>query len=636
MDDGTLGVRHARTSGLRLTVVVALLATLGACGGGSGGSANPGGPSPPPSPPPTPSSVSLDATSVSVSAYSANLAPQPASIAVSIINSPTTEFGYRVSASGAAVTGSSFAWQSTASGTLSINFASPGQLGPGVYQGSVQLSVCYDAACLQPIGGSPATVSVTYTVNAGTQPTTSFTISPGPGGITSPLYTSQTTTILDNFSLYVTNIPSSGLWVQVTQPPGGFVTDAALQPFTGPSAVIGLTIKSPATLGSGVYNGSATFNLCFDQTCQNQVPGSPVTEPISFVVSLTAGLEYVKQNIMLPGAYDIAWDSANQQLYATTVSGGAIPDSLVQINPVTGEIGPSVSLGVDLWHVAISGDGQYAYVSSNTQPTVYRVQLPSLVSDLQILLGSSTGGSGTAQPNTVSQMQVAPGNPQSLAVSLAVIGGSELQIFDGAVSRQNILAPLGYYQSAPSIAWSDTAAVLYALRYSQQQPLSQELDALAVNASGLTLTNSLQISTLDPVLKIFYAGGRIYGLDGNVRDASTGAVIGQIVLPTGYSIINMIPDVANGRVFILANAVAQSLDLILFCYDSSTLTMLSLADLGFNTIPGPYPSDFILWGSNGIAFNAGGDAVTVLSGSFATGSKPSTGALKGIAPVHVH
>ncbi len=182
---------------------------------------------------------------------------------------------------------------------------------------------------------------------------------------------------------------------------------------------------------------------------------------------------------------------------------------------------------------------------------------------------------------------------------------------------------------------SDTASAMYALRLSDQQPLSQELDTLAVNAGGLSLTNSLQISTLDAVSKIFYAGGRIYALDGNVRDASSGAVIGQIVLPAGYSIINMVPDVANGRVFILADG-AQSLDLILFCYDSSTLTMLSLADLGFNTIPGPYPSDLILWGSSGIAFNAGGDEVMVLSGKFAPVSQPPAGAVKGIAPVQVH
>jgi hypothetical protein len=267
------------------------------------------------------------------------------------------------------------------------------------------------------------------------------------------------------------------------------------------------------------------------------------------------------------------------------------------------------------------------------------VQLPSLKSDLQISLGSTSNGSGTDQPNTVAQMEVAPDNPQTLAVSLAINGGTEssagVQIFDGATARPNILAPLGYYQTAPSIAWSDSASTLYALRYSEQQPFSQELDTLAVNAGGLTLTNPLQISTLDPVSKIFYAGGRIYGLDGNVRDASTGAAIGRIALPTGYSIINMIPDVANGRVFVLADAGAQSLDLFLFCYDSSTLNMLSLTDLGFNTIPGPYPSDFILWGSNGIAFNAEGDAVMVLSGKFAAVSQPPAGALKTIAPVHV-
>jgi hypothetical protein len=111
-------------------------------------------------------------------------------------------------------------------------------------------------------------------------------------------------------------------------------------------------------------------------------------------------------------------------------------------------------------------------------------------------------------------------------------------------------------------------------------------------------------------------------------------VLGQLALPNGYYISTLIPDVANGRIFILGDAGAQGLDLILICFDSTTFAMQSLADLGFNTTSG-YPTDLILWGSNGIAFNTGGDAVRVLSGTFGVGSHPATSAPKAISSAHI-
>ncbi|MDE2138406.1 MAG: hypothetical protein KGJ68_13320 [Gammaproteobacteria bacterium] len=557
----------------------------------------------------------MDAAAVNVAAYAANLAPLPVTLTATITNPPNTPLSYRLSNSGSAVAGSSFVWQSSQAGSLTISFPGPAALGAGSFQGSVDLAVCLDAACAQPITASPAHIMVTYVVEPGSQPAASFTVGPGPAQITSPLFTSQTTSILDDFSFYVTDFPSSGLWVQIRQPAGGPITSAALEDVTGPTAVVGLTLKSPATLGPGIYNDSVSFSLCYDSTCQSLVAGSPVTEPIDFTVSASVGIEYTSQTATVPGASSVAWDPANQQLYATTVSGGADPDALLQIDPLSGAVGPSLTLPVALTQLAISGDGQYAYVSSKDQPTIYRVQLPSLVSDLQIPLGSGANGA-----NSVYQMAVAPGANQTLAVSLDSGGSTAytagIAVFDGATQRPNLLPPLNSLGEPAPLAWSDSAATLYALRSAPANPAwLSEIDLVNVTTSGLAVGTAFPIDLqTDPLHAIFYAGGRLYGNDATVRDATSGATLGQFAIPDGYQIITLLPDPANSRVFFLTHAMASS-HLVLLYYSSVSFAMVSLADLGYDN-SGGYPLSMTLWGGNGIAFDYGGDSVVILGGAF--------------------
>jgi hypothetical protein len=569
--------------------------------------------------------LSLPGTQISVSTYVNNLAPLPAALAVTILNPPSSKLTYRVISSGMAVSSADFSWQSVSSGTLNIHFPSPATLGAGTFQGSVQLSVCSDAACLQPIGDSPATLMVTYTVNPGSQPPTSFTLMEGPQAIASALYTSQTDPILVDFALYVTNLPSSGLWVIVTQPSSGFVVSAGLAPYSGPSAVVGLTLKSPAQLGSGLFNGSVTFQVCYDEQCQNPVQGSPVVEPLTFAVSLSAGLEYAIKNVSIPGITDVGWNSANQQLYATTLTAGNWPQSLLQIDPTAGTVGSSLSLGVDLYHLALSDDGQDAYVASRDQPTVYRVELPSLVSDLQIPLGSTSMGA-----NSVYQMQVAPGTPQILAVSFSQGGSTEytagVAVFDGATERTNLLPELPDFGTPAEIAWSSSSSVLYAVRYTPAVPTDLlELDVVNANASGLSLGTAFPISLSDALGSVWYAAGRLYGTDGNIRDPSTNTILAQYVVPDGYQISTLVPDAANNRIFVLAHAILSG-HLILFCYDATTLALRSVTDLGYDMTPA-YPLRLITWGTNGIAFTSGENTLVVLSGSFQnTGSSGTSSA----------
>jgi hypothetical protein len=51
-------------------------------------------------------------------------------------------------------------------GTLTVNMKSPADLGPGVYNDVITLSICYDSACTKPAAGTPFQIPVTYTVTA--------------------------------------------------------------------------------------------------------------------------------------------------------------------------------------------------------------------------------------------------------------------------------------------------------------------------------------------------------------------------------------------------------------------------------------------------------------------------------------
>jgi hypothetical protein len=67
---------------------------------------------------------------------------------------------------GAALSGSWVQSNLDGSATLTVTTKLPATLGPGVYTDSVQVNVCFDAACTKPAAHFPVTVPVTYIVDA--------------------------------------------------------------------------------------------------------------------------------------------------------------------------------------------------------------------------------------------------------------------------------------------------------------------------------------------------------------------------------------------------------------------------------------------------------------------------------------
>jgi hypothetical protein len=623
---------------LRLTIAVLSLASLSACGGGSGTSdtaANPAGGSS--------ASLSLSESTLAVTADTSGAAPPDSHVQVTIASPPNSGLHYNVHVAGPTVANASFVSQSPGTGQLAITFADPALVGAGTYTDTVQLTACMDTGCTQPINGSPATVTVTYTVTGSALPPPSFYL---PQPITGfQAHTADTSSQTTNFNFNIKNVPPDGLYIAITQPSHGFVTSVSdtVSPVSDGSmdVQIVLSLVSPASLGSGFFNSSVTFMVCYDKACAHQVQGSPVTQPIYYVVSLTEGKEY---SLRTAGPYggvtDLAYDRANTQIYVSALSGyssSPFSGAITQVDPTTGAIGSQVVFNDDLSTVAVSDDGAYLYAGSRDNPVVHRLLLPSLQADLDIPLGSSGDPNTGGGPNVVSQMAVAPGSAHTLLVSLGHPSGNQTagtEIFDDALARSATLVPLGYNASPDAIAWGSTASSLYAYRYSYQLPFDQEIDSVMANTGGLAVQSSVDLTGgPDAVYEIKYDNGRIYDLGGYVRDAASSAVVGQFQMPGNQSvsmppddeIVSMAPDSANGRAFFLVHNETSS-HLRLYNFDAATFALLSVIDLGYDNFDVALKPHMIVWGSNGVAANR--DGLQILSGSFY--AAPEAGSTTGI------
>ncbi len=587
-------------------------AVLSACGGGGGSPGNAVVPFAPQA------SLTLDSPSVGLTTGISNGVPQPQLVLLTVANPPQVALPYKITVSGTAVSSANVTWDSSSSGKLAIQLPDPASLGQGTYSGVVHLMVCNDAGCTQSIKGSPVDIRVTYEV--ADDATFSFN---------QPSWRYQATTAdmfaqTVGFSLYLQNIPSTGLFIRPHQGSSGFLTDETYHTVEdssgGVTLYIDLTVASPASVGSGFFKQNLTIEICYDADCTRQLVGSPITQPLSYYVFMTPGKEYTLVNADVVGTTDVAYDAASQKLVVTALNNYYTSNTgaVAQLDPATGAVGTKLVLSEDLMRVALSDDGQYAYAASSSTPTIHRLLLPSLTSDLDIPLGSygdpSTGGGA----NIAGDMAVAPGAAHSLAVALAhdasVVQSAGTLIFDDAVPRAQTLAPVGPPQPADSLAWGDSASSLYVYHSSPQAPVLKEIDALNVDASGLSVGPSYAVDAdADTAGKIAYAAGRIYDLGEHVRDAATGVVVGSFDIPAKEQMIAMVPDPSHARIFYTTHYGWEP-NLHLLIYDTSTLKMLSAADLGFDANDGErVTTHMTTWGTGGVAFNRYG--VKILSGA---------------------
>ncbi|HLL73227.1 MAG TPA: Calx-beta domain-containing protein [Pyrinomonadaceae bacterium] len=289
----------------------------------------------------------------------------------------------------------------------------------------------------------------------------------------------------------------------------------------------------------------------------------------------------VVKQVNLP-ANDLVINTVTQTLYASVPSnaGGGAGNTITTVDPKTGAVGTSTFIGSEPNKLAISDDGQVLYVNLEGAQAVRRFDTATKTPGLQFSVGATIPA----------DMEVMPGNPQTLAVSRGLSGFStgSVAIYDNGVQRPNASSG-GAYAILP-IEFGASASVLYGYdSYSS----GFELVKFDVNASGVTrvsLTYNL-LSGYDSVFE--FAGGRLYSGIGRIVDPETKTLVGKF--NSGGSAL--LVDQKLGRAFFLSSGFGSSV--VLSAYDINTF--LPLGSVTLPNVTGT-PTGLVRWGANGLAF----------------------------------
>lgn len=213
---------------------------------------------------------------------------------------------------------------------------------------------------------------------------------------------------------------------------------------------------------------------------------------------------------------DIVYDPTSNRIYATIPSAnGSNGNSIGKINPDTYLLENTVFIGSEPKAMAISDDGQYIYTGFSGTSTVRRFNVLTQTAEIQFSLGTdlSTG------PNYVEDIEVMPGQPNSIAVSRRNNGFSPrhegVAIYDDGIARA---ATTQDHTGSNKIEFKNSTTMF---GYNNETT-EFGLRRLSVNSGGVSevsVSNNMP-SSYNFSLDFIYNSDKLYYTDGSVIDVS--------------------------------------------------------------------------------------------------------------------
>jgi DNA-binding beta-propeller fold protein YncE len=222
-------------------------------------------------------------------------------------------------------------------------------------------------------------------------------------------------------------------------------------------------------------------------------------------------------------ANDIAYDPIHQRIYASVPSSaGASGNSLKMIDPNAAQVTASVAVGSEPRKIAVSSDGQYAYVGLDGAAAVRRVKLDDFTAGLQFPLGSDS----FLGLFYVDDMEAVPGQPGAVAVSRRNQGFSPrhegVAIYDNGVQRPNETPG---HTGSDVIEFDASGKALYGYN---NETTDFGFRTMSVDASGVQITNTASGLISGFGADIDYGGGKIVSTTGRVIDAVSHTLLGTL------------------------------------------------------------------------------------------------------------
>jgi hypothetical protein len=359
--------------------------------------------------------------------------------------------------------------------------------------------------------------------------------------------------------------------------------------------VIPSTYASPTQLNAtlSALNTAAPGNL--NITVNTPAPGGGVSQPLPYTVYLA-----IPNN-------DIVYNSGDGLLYASvpSIGIGNTGNSVVGIDPVTGNIVRSIWVGTTPNKLALSTDNTQLFVGIDGAGSVAQVDLTKGAIVNEFPLG---GGQGVYNPpSTAAYLAAVPGYPNSVAVaSTGGLGnGAGVTIYDSGVARSRPASNAG---EGP-MSFGSSASTLYLATGSI-------IDQLTVDSTGVTAINTLNTpNTMISALQ--YDNGQIYLSNGQVLNASSGALLGTFY-STATNAANgpVVSDSSLKEAFIAQSNFTSSGQVLVF--DEPTFNSKGSIPVNAVGVQG-YGANFqkiVRWGRNGIAVSAATSPFTSLNQIF--------------------
>lgn len=278
-------------------------------------------------------------------------------------------------------------------------------------------------------------------------------------------------------------------------------------------------------------------------------------------------------------ANDIVYNQSTERLYASVPStAGAGGNTITAIDPRAGAVSTGVFIGSEPGKLALSDDGQTLYAYLNGANAVRRFDVQTQTAGLQFALDANQ------QP---ADIDVVPGNPQSLAVASGNGGNGGVAVYDNGTRRPSTSRGDAY--EITSIEFGANSSILHGYDGGGRDQLVKfTVDATGVQA--VRTTRNL-LSGYGNGMK--FAGGRLYHAQGRVVDPEALKVVGTFRVD--YNSVFAV-DPANNRIFFVDNQGYNVAKLTAF----DTNTFLPVGSI---TLPGVIgtPTSLVRWGMNGLA-----------------------------------
>jgi hypothetical protein len=302
-------------------------------------------------------------------------------------------------------------------------------------------------------------------------------------------------------------------------------------------------------------------------------------------------------------AGDLIYDHVRGLLYVTTPSTqGLIGNSVVAVDPASGQQQWDQFVGSEPRHMAMSDDGRYLYIWLSGSREIARFDLDTREVDLQFAVGTDNFGN----PAEARQIAVLPGLPRTIAVLLGRVGSTftdGVAMFDDGVRRPldvSISCSIGAVVAA-------TSNTVYASGRTSSQPFRR----LEVTEEGLVSDWAVSGLISSSQADLVYEGGLVFATSGELIDPSVPRLLGTYVLQyvTTSFVRRVAPEWRSNRTYFVVGS-NQSHPAHIVAFDRSTFAEIGRVSIGHHAAP---HGRLVRWSADGFAFLAGGDLVIVES-----------------------